>query len=103
MTVQRSTNPHGSAPRSRPVGGRLGEILVANGAITQAQLNHALAQQTRDKKPLGQILYQLKYVTDEVLRKAVSQQLNVAYVDLDKTVIDPSLEKIVTAQYARRR
>src|SRR5580704_15890840 len=69
MTVQRSTNPHGSAPRSRPVGGRLGEILVAN----------------------------------EVLRKAVSQQLNVAYVDLDKTVIDPSLEKIVTAQYARRR
>jgi uncharacterized OsmC-like protein len=84
-------------PRSR-----LGEILLQNGAITQAQLQHALEEQSRLKLPIGQTLLKLNYVTDEAMRQALGLQLNVPYLDLDNVVIDRSLAKLVDKNFAKR-
>ena len=67
---------------------RLGEILLENESITREQLAHALEEQARLKLPIGRTLLKLNYVTDETMRQALGQQLNVPYLDLDNVVID---------------
>ena len=85
-----------------PERSRLGEILVRNGSITQRQLEHALAQQKELKLPLGKTLLKLNYLSDESMRQALSLQLNVPYLDLDKFAIDRSLAKVITRSFARK-
>ena len=81
---------------------RIGELLLATGAITQQQLDHALAQQISLKLPLGKVLLKLDYITDETMRQALSAQLNVPYVDLDTVTIDRKLARVINGSYARR-
>ena len=97
-----------SAEKTAPVASRqvtrskLGEILVHSGAINQQQLDHAIGLQKQLKLPIGQVLLKLNYLNDEALRHALSAQLNVAYVDLDRTVIDKSIAKYISRSYAKR-
>lgn len=86
----------------RSVRSKLGEILVRSGALTQQQLDHALTQQKQLKLPIGQVLLQLSYLNDETLRHAISSQLNVPFVDLERTVIDRHLSKFISRSYAKR-
>ena len=81
---------------------RLGEILLGGGVITQSQLDHALAQQKTVKLPLGEVLVKLNYLSDESMRQALSLQLNVPYLDLDKVKLDRELAKTINRNYARR-
>jgi putative toxin-antitoxin system antitoxin component (TIGR02293 family) len=105
MTADSSSAPapHGSdgqaAGRDRP---RLGEILVAGGAITAAQLEHALAEQSSFHLPLGQTLLKLGYTTDETMRQALSSQLGVPYIDLQNVIIDRTLATLIDREFARR-
>jgi type IV pilus assembly protein PilB len=85
-----------------PERSRLGEILVRNGSISQSQLDHALAQQKELKLPLGKTLLKLNYLSDEAMRQALSLQLNVPYIDLEKVVVDRSLGKVIARSYARK-
>lgn len=99
-----SALPSSSAPpsgrvRERP---RLGEILVEGGAITAAQLEHALAEQPNVQLPLGQTLLKLGYTTDETMRQALSSQLGVPYIDLQNVIIDRSLAELLDREYAKR-
>jgi type II secretory ATPase GspE/PulE/Tfp pilus assembly ATPase PilB-like protein len=82
---------------------KLGEVLARSGAITADQLQHALNQQKKLKLPIGQLLVRLSYITDETMRQALSVQLNVPYLDLDRLTIDPALSRIINRSYARRR
>jgi type IV pilus assembly protein PilB len=97
-TASALASPAATAPRRT----RLGEILVGSGAITEDQLQQALAQQPHLKLALGKVLIRLNYVTDDQIRQALSTQLNVPYIDLDKIAIDTSLARIITRSYARR-
>jgi len=81
---------------------RLGEILLANGSITEPQLEHALAQQESLKLPLGKILLKLNYVTDDTVRQALSKQLRIPFIDLEKVTIDRRLARVINRSYARR-
>ena len=81
---------------------RLGELLVSSGDLTEAQLRHALAQQRTLQLPLGKVLRKLNYVADERIRQALSMQLDVPYIDLEKVRIDPGLSRIISRSYARR-
>jgi len=92
----------GAAGASRGQRSRLGDILLRTGAITQQQLDYALTQQKTLKLPLGKTLIKLNYLTDEAMRQALSQQLNIPYIDLEKVMIDRSLAKVVNRSYARR-
>src|SRR5262245_977434 len=92
-----TAHPSSEARRSK-----LGEILVENGAITVSQLEHALAEQSTLKLPLGQILLKLDYVTDETMRQALGLQLNVPYLDLENVMIDRGLARVINPTYAKR-
>jgi type IV pilus assembly protein PilB len=81
---------------------QLGELLVASGSVTRDQLEHALARQKTQKMPIGQLLVKLGYLTDDAMRLALSSQLGVPFIDLDKVVIDRSLARAVNRTFARR-
>jgi uncharacterized OsmC-like protein len=85
-----------------PPPSRLGEILVSIGSITPAQLEQALAEQRRIKRPFGQTLLALGFVTDEAMRQALGAQLNVPYIDLDRVVLDRGLADLVDRDFAER-
>jgi type IV pilus assembly protein PilB len=88
--------------RERGARPRLGEVLVRSGAIHADQLQHALDQQKELKLPVGQLLVRLNYVTDEAMRQALSVQLNVPFLDLDRLTVDPALSRIINRSYASR-
>ena len=89
-----------SAPA--PARSRLGEILLADGRITQSQLDTALAVQKEQRLPLGQVLTKLHYVTDEVMRQALGRQVNIPYVDLENILIDRELARAINRGYAKK-
>ena len=104
-STARATEHSGGAPAAAPAPpgrGRLGEILLASDAVTEAQLEHALAQQESLKLPLGKILLKLNYVTDETMRQALAKQLNIPFIDLEKVTIDRRLARVINRSYARR-
>ena len=97
--TRRANDPTRAASSGR---GRLGEILREFGAISEAQLEHALAQQAQLKLPLGKVLLKLNYVTDETVRQALAKQLNIPYIDLEKVTLDRRLARVINKSYARR-
>ena len=80
----------------------LGDILVETNVVTSAQLDTALATQRRTGAPLGATLIELGYITERQLKHALSLQLRIAFVDLDRRAIDPGLAGLISERYARR-
>lgn len=79
---------------------RIGEILVQAGVLEEAGLRAALNEQRRWGGHLGQILVDMRLVTEEVLVKALSAQLNFPIIDLDRLDIAPEVLALVTAEMA---
>ena len=80
----------------------LGDILGETNLVTSAQLDTALAAQRRTGAPLGATLIELGYITERQLKQALSLQLRIAFVDLDRRSIDPGLAGLISERYARR-
>lgn len=105
MSTEDASAPRSTAtphPAGAPQKRRLGEILVAGGAVTAEQLTHALAEQQTRQLPLGQTLLALGYTTDEVMRQALSSQLGVPYIDLQNVIIDRTLAPLLDREFAVR-
>ncbi len=66
----------------RKVRERFGEILIAQGIITEAQLEEAIQQQKVKRKKLGQLLIDLGYTNAEQVQRALAIQLGVDFVDV---------------------
>ena len=81
---------------------RLGEMLVNTGAITEDQLRQALVEQDRIRRPIGQTLLALGFVSDETMRQTLGAQLNVPYIDLDRVAIDRGLSDLVDRGFAEQ-
>src|SRR3989304_8189761 len=81
---------------------RLGEILLKTGQLREADLRNALEHQRRSRKPLGEILVQLKLVSEENLGEALSQQHNLPFVRLSNYLIDPAVASVLPEELARR-
>jgi hypothetical protein len=62
------------APRGR---GKLGEILVADGLLTERDLERALAEQRRSGKLLGRVLLDMRFVSQVDLLTALAKQQGV--------------------------
>ena len=89
--------------RVRPVRRRLGEILVAQGVISSAQLDEVLRlQQSQKGTRLGRLLTDLGYVTDALLAEVVADQLRLPVVDLSSVSLDPDLLARVPRELAIR-
>ena len=61
---------------------RLGDLLVAAGAITDEELQEAIAYQKEKGMKLGQALVEMGFVSQELLNLTISQQLGIEYIDL---------------------
>ncbi len=81
---------------------RLGDILVAEGIITDAQLKEALAEQKRSGQKLGATLIQLGFIDQQILFNVLADQFGIPYVDISTMVIDPKIPKIITEALAKK-
>ena len=81
---------------------RLGEILVAAGKITQAQLEEVLGKQQQLGKKLGEILVDEKFVTDIDIMEAIETQTGIMRVDLSEAGCDKKAIKMVSQRLCNK-
>ena len=72
---------------------RLGDLLVAAGAIKEEDLNRALTIQKESKERLGDVLINNGIISEKDLIEALELQLGVEFADLSKTPISPDVTK----------
>lgn len=80
----------------------IGQLLVANRAITQDQLDQALREQNRTGALLGDVLVSLKFLSEEALGRALAQEARVPFVTLEGVAPDPAVAGLVPETIARR-
>ncbi|WP_194756218.1 GspE/PulE family protein [Aliidiomarina indica] len=81
---------------------RLGDLLVHEDVISEAQLTEALASQKSSGRKLGDILIELGHLQEDQLLDFLSQQLGVPRVDLSEKRVDANVAKLVPEVQARR-
>ncbi|HYH51196.1 MAG TPA: ATPase, T2SS/T4P/T4SS family [Acidimicrobiia bacterium] len=77
-------------------------MLLSEGLITQAQLDAALKAQAERGLPIGQLLVEQGAVTEAVLMGALARQLGLEFVDLAEYPIDRGAVALVPEAMARR-
>jgi len=80
----------------------IGQLLVANRAITQDQLDQALREQQRSGALLGDVLVSLKFLSEDELAKALAQEARVPFVSLEGAAPDTTATALVPESLARR-
>ncbi len=73
----------------------IGEILVAQGKVTEEQIDEALAIQKTDPRSMGKILISLGYIKDDDFALALSMCLNIEYVAPYELDVDPEVLGII--------
>lgn len=81
---------------------RLGEMLIDAKVIDDVQLRNALGEQRRWGGALGKILIDLGFVTEGVLVRSLSKQLNIPIVQLDTIAIAPEVLGKVSVELAEQ-
>ncbi len=70
---------------------RIGDILLAEGVITQEQLDQALESQKEKKRRLGEILVSDGYITDDIMADALCHQMGYDRANLQDSRIPDDL------------
>ncbi|MGD9689797.1 MAG: GspE/PulE family protein [Phycisphaerales bacterium] len=81
---------------------RVGEALVAEGAISQEQLDAALAEQTKTKAKLGELLVQRNIINPGTLVRALARTVGLPGVALRHGLADPALMQMISAEECAR-
>ena len=81
---------------------RLGEELVAAGLATQDQIDIGLTEQKKSGKMLGEVLVELGFVSESVMRDVLSKVLGLSSVDLNNVVPDQEALKLISKEMAER-
>lgn len=79
----------------------IAELLIANGLVTQEQIDKALLQQKKTDKKLGQILVEMGFIDETKLLQCLSDQLQIPYIDLRNYQYDIKLVKLLPEFHAR--
>lgn len=85
-------------PHHRP----LGQLLIAQGILSEDQLRIALLEQMKSNQPVGKLLVSLGFVSEATLRDALSESLGKQSIDLSNAIIDPAALKLVPRELAKR-
>ncbi|MCK5001554.1 MAG: Flp pilus assembly complex ATPase component TadA [Gammaproteobacteria bacterium] len=81
---------------------RIGDLLIEKGAITQTQLDAALAEQRKSGQKLGRALIDLGFIKEEDIRNILSSQLDIPFIDLAHFKFNPQLVRQLPEMLARR-
>ena len=95
-TVRPQRMPPIEQLRGRP----LGRILIKMGKLRRAQVHEALDIQKEKRGPVGSILVELGYITEEDLNISLAAQSGIGMVDLTKLDIGPEVIAVMPAQMA---
>ena len=86
------------APHRRP----LGQILIAQGVISEDQLRIALLEQIKPNQPVGKLLVSLGFISEATLRDALGESLGKKSIDLSHAIVDPAALRLVPLDLAKR-
>ena len=92
-----AASPAAGRPRMR-----LGELLVAQGVVTPAQLETALAERKRSGRRLGRILVEDGIAREETIARALAVQLRIPYLELTLQALAPPVARLLTEAQSRR-
>ncbi len=81
---------------------RLGQMLLAEGLVTELQLERALREQKGSGNRLGKVLRDLGYVNEEGIIKVLGKQMNIPHIALNNIVVDPAVVHLIPEMVARR-
>ena len=91
-----------SLPAGAPPLDHVGRLLVDAGAISEDQARIALTEQRNTGARFTDILAKLGFVTDAIVRDAMSGALGVESIDLGRTVAEPDAMAAIPEPVARR-
>jgi type IV pilus assembly protein PilB len=85
---------------------KLGELLIREGLVTEAQLEKAITVQRQEGGRLGEILIKTGILKEDQLVAILSKQLGIPYFSLGTGMLKPAsdqdLEHLVTQDFSRR-
>jgi len=81
---------------------KLGQLLLDEGLVTEADLRRALEAQGKDNKRLGEQLIELGILSPKAMLSALAKQLNVKACQLRHGLIDPAIARLVDREQATR-
>ena len=81
---------------------RLGELLIEQKVINEAQLQQALGEQKKTGRKLGRVLTDLGIVQEQQLNDALARHLQIPFVDLRQLTLEPAVVKLLPEVLARR-
>ena len=81
---------------------RLGDLLVHEQMITEAQLSEALNVQAASGRKLGATLIALEFISEPQLLRFLAQQLQIPFLDISQRKISSDVSKLLSEVYARR-
>ena len=74
---------------------RIGDLLVAAGAITDEQLNEALQVQKEEGGKLGSTLVKLDFISQELLNATLTQQLGIDFIELKACKLEDEVLRLI--------
>ena len=86
----------------QPVNRRLGDLLVAEGLISQDQLARALNEQKGTNEKLGSVLVRLSLLNEEQLIGFLSRQYGIPSITLSQLDIDQDVLRLVPSPIAKK-
>jgi len=90
-------------PAEKPDWLPLGALLIREGLITSEQLELALIDQQGTGLRLGELLVQWGWVESAAISRALAEQYDMAFLDLDEVTFDPAAVGRLDAKDARNR
>src|SRR5262245_12062453 len=80
----------------------LGEILLERGAVSRAQLRLGLVHHHEARIPLGRALVRERVCTESDVLRALSDQLGIDFVELEREKLDRKLSRLIPQRIARQ-
>jgi type IV pilus assembly protein PilB len=80
----------------------LGEMLVSGGMIKEEQLNRALEEQKKRGGKLGEVLVDLGFISEHNIATFLGRQLHIPFIEIDKQLVDVESVRLIPADMARR-
>ena len=78
---------------------KIGEILIEDGLLSEAQMEEALVFQKEKGGMIGQILVEKKFVEEELLIGSLGKQFKVPYIPLKNYAINPDMIGLLNADF----